>query len=161
MRRALLAILVIAVLAIGGGAIANTAYQAGLAANVTVISAGVDGAAVTPVIVPGYGYGYPFGWGGPGFGHGFLGFLGTLFFIVLLLGLIRAIAFRGGHGRHGGWAGPGGPGGPGGWGGPGRWGGPGSEGSGTHPWESRAHQAFEDWHRTAHDGPKPDSARTD
>jgi hypothetical protein len=143
MRRAFAAILIVALLAIGGGIIATTAYQAGLAANVTVVQAGTDGttgAVVAPVVVPGYGYGYGWGW----HGFGFFGFLGALFFLFLLFGLIR---FAIGGGRRGwggkGWYGPG-PGGAG-------YGGPGQHGG--SPWESRAHQTFEDWHRSAHSDP--------
>ncbi len=148
MRRFFIAFLVIAALAIGGGFIANTAYQAGLSANVTVLGAGVDaadGTVVAPVVVPGYGYGYGWGGWGPGFGHGFsiFGLLGTLFVLFLLIGLIRAFGFRG----------------RGGWGGPGGWGGQGGPGA-SHPWETRARERHDEWHRTAHDatGDSPDPA---
>jgi hypothetical protein len=151
MSRIFAAILLIAVLAIGGGLIATSAYQAGLHTAVTTVA--TDGATVvTPVVVPGYGYGYGWGFGGPGFG--FFGFLFGLFFLFLIFGLIRAMFWRGrGYGR--GW----GPGGYGGWGkdwGPG---GP-NDPSGTNPWQSRAHQTFDDWHREAHvgsGGPSPSS----
>ena len=155
MRRIIPAILLIAVLAIGGGVIASTAYQAGLQTAVTTAS----GDTVTPVVVPVYGYGWhPFG-----FGFGFLGFLGTLLFIVIVFGLIRAIAYGGRH-RH--WGGSGwGPGGPTGPGGPGA-GRPG--GSRYDRWEAVLHQDFDDWHRHAHDpsvgpatsGPETGSGRT-
>ncbi len=133
MRTAILAILVIAALAIGGGLIATTAYQAGLAADVTVVQPATDGTVVAPLVVPGYGYGW--GWHGFGPGFGFFGILGTIFVLFLLIGLIR-FAFRG----------------PRGWGGSRGWGGPGGPGrhDGAYPWEARAHQAFDDWHRTAH-----------
>jgi hypothetical protein len=75
--------------------------------------------------------------GGPyvgGWGHGFsfFGFLGTLFFILLLFGLLRAVfgRGRGWGGGHGGWGGPGGP---------GRY--PG-------PWEDRAREIHDEWHRS-------------
>ena len=123
MRRAVIAILVIAVLAIGGGFIATTAYQAGLAANVTVVQAGASGAVVAPVVVPAYGVGWGWGW----HGFGFFGFLGALFFLFLLFGLIR---FAFGGGRRG-WGGPGGPG----------------------RWAGHDHQTFDDWHRSAHGDP--------
>ncbi len=136
MRRAVIAIFVIAVIAIGGEFIATTAYQAGLAANVTVVQAGASGAVVAPVVVPAYGVGWGWGW----HGFGFFGFLGALFFLFLLFGLIR---FAFGGGRRG-W------GGPGGWGRrPGRWTSHDHQG-GSRPWEARAHQTFDDWHRTAH-----------
>jgi hypothetical protein len=140
MRRILIAFLVIAAVAIGGGFIASTAYQAGLTANVTVVQS-TDDVAGAPVVVPGGPIVVPgavYGWGwGPGFG--ILGFLGTLFFIFLFIALIRALMFRGG---------PGGRSGP--WGGGPRGGGP--RGWGGTPWESRAHETFDDWHRDAHAG---------
>lgn len=145
MFRIVAAIALVAVLAVGGGIIATTAYQAGLSAAVTTSVA--DGVTtVAPVVVQPYGWGW--GWGGPGFG--FFGFLFFLFFLFIVIGLIRAIAF-GGRGR-GGWGGPG-------WGGPDGPGGPGRHGG--HGW-SRAHDTFEDWHREAHsDGaPRPPTAST-
>lgn len=105
MPRTIAAILLIALLAIGGGFIAVTAYQAGLGTAVTTAVA--EGGTVVAAI-PAYGYGYGYGWHPGGFGFGFFGFLGTLLFLFLVFGLIRAILFRGGPGR--GW-GPGGPGG--------------------------------------------------
>ena len=81
---------------------------------------------VSPQVGPGYGW-YP-----GGFGFGFFGFLGMLLFFFLVFGLVRA-AFGGGRG----------------WGGPGRWG---PDGGGRRSgWEGRAHDAFESWHREAHD----------
>jgi hypothetical protein len=124
MFRIVAAIVLVAVLAVGGGIIATTAYQAGVAATVTTAAAAA-GAVVAPVVVPAYGY----GWGGPGFG--FFGFLFALFFLFVVLGLIRAVVFGGRHG--------------------GRWDG--------HGWDaaerdtrmrSRFHGTFEDWHREAH-----------
>ena len=138
MRRIIPAILLVAVLAIGGGLIATSAYQAGLNTAITT-AAGSGGAVVTPIIVPAYGYGV----GGQPFGFGFFGFLATLFFLFIVFGLLRAIFFRGGHGHRGGYGNGHGP----GWGGPGGRGGPGS----GSPWEARAHETFDDWHRTAHD----------
>ena len=136
MSRTIAAILLVAVLAIGGGLIATTAYQAGLNTAVTTAVAG-GATVVTPLPGAGYGYGYGYGWhpGGFGFGLGFFGLLGTLLFVFLVIGLIRAL-FRGGHGRRGGW-GPGGGGGPGG----GRF------------WEARFGESFDEWHRHAH-GPE-------
>ena len=131
MPRILAAILLIAVLAIGGGLIATTAYQAGVS---TAVTAAGDGAAVvTPVVVPAYGYGWGWGWHA---GFGFFGFLATLFFLFIVFALIRAIFWRGGSGRRGGW-------GPGGWGG--------YDGSGKGPGlETRGSQSFDEWHRRAH-----------
>jgi hypothetical protein len=140
MRRIIPAILLIALLAIGGGLIANSAYQAGLSTAVATTTAGGT------VVVPAYGYGYGYGWHPFGFGFGFFGFLGTLLFIFLIVGLLRAIFFRGGPGRRGGW-GPGWGGGPGGW----------SNGNHDHDrprnfWESRFGESFDEWHRKAHEG---------
>jgi hypothetical protein len=141
MRRIIPAILLIAVLAIGGGIIATTAYQAGLQTAVTT-TAVTDGTSAT-VVVPAYGVGY--GWHPFGFGFGFLGFLGALLFFFLVFGLIRAI-FWGGRHRH--WDGPGwGPGGPTGSSGPGA-GRP--YGSRYERWEAVLHQDFDEWHRGAH-----------
>jgi len=137
MSRIFAAFLLIVVLAIGGSAIAATAYQAGLTAAVAQIPA--DGATVvTPIVVQGYGYGLP--------GLGFLGFLGSIFFLILVFGLFRAIFGRGqGHGHGWGARGPGGPGSDGsdssgGHGGPNGWGGG----------RERFRGTFEEWHREAH-----------
>ena len=142
MRRALSIILIIGLLALGGGFIAQTAYQAGLSTAITTVQvqAGADGSVVAPFIVPGYGYGWHNGFG-PGFGPGFgiFGFLGFLLFAFLFVGLIRVLSFRGGAGR---------------------WGGPNGK-TGTHPWEPRARQAFDDWHRTAHDDRPPEPKAAD
>jgi hypothetical protein len=135
MPRILAAVLLVAVLAIGGGLIATTAYQAGIATAVT--ATGSTGAATTPIVLPAYGYGY--GWH-PGFG--FFGFLGTLLFLFVVFALVRAIFWRGGPGRRGGWGQ--------GWGGSGYGDGNGGPGRGNRPWESQANQAFEEWHRRAH-----------
>ena len=94
MRAIAITILVLALVVIGGGVIAATAYQAGL--QTAVIAEG--GAVVTPVVVNGAGWGW--GWG-PGFG--FLGFFGFLLVLFLVFGLIRAIAGP----RRGHWGGPG------------------------------------------------------
>jgi hypothetical protein len=133
--RIIAAIVLVAVLAVGGGIVATTAYQAGV--NTAVTQAAADGATVVnPVVVPAYGYGWhPFG-----FGFGFFGFLFTLFFLFIVFGLIRAIIWGGRGHRHG-------------------WGGPGWGGSGWDPDARRDHDAskfhgrFDDWHRQAHDAP--------
>jgi len=137
MSRIFAAFLLIVVLAIGGSAIAATAYQAGLTTAVAQLPAG-SATVVAPIVMPAYGYGF----GHPDFG--FLGFLGTIFFLILVFGLLRAI-FGGGRGHGHGW-GPGGPGGPGGQGGP-------CGPDGQNPWQARGHQRFDDWHREAHGGP--------
>jgi hypothetical protein len=134
MPRILAAILLVAVLAIGGGLIATTAYQAGLSTAVTTAT-GSAGTVVAPVVVPAYGYGY--GWHA---GFGFFGFLATLFFLFIVFALVRAIFWRGGWGRRG-W-------GPGGYGGYGY--GKGPDGTGHGPWDARANEAFDEWHRRAH-----------
>ncbi len=135
MGRTFAAILLIAVLAVGAGAIATTAYQAGLSTAVT--QAVADGATIiNPAVAPAYAYGYGWGHGGPGF----FGFLGTILILLLVFGLIRALIW-GGRGR--------------GHDGPGRgWG----HGWG-HGWgpdapdgmRDRFRGRFEDWHREAHD----------
>ena len=133
MSRIFAVFLLLVVLAVGGSAIAATAYQAGLTTAVAQVPA--DGATVvTPVVVHGYGWGFP--------GFGIFGFFATLFFIFLVFGLLRAI-FWGGRGHRHGWGGPGwGPGGPG------------SSGRGWDqdgsPWRDRAHSTFETWHSEAH-----------
>jgi hypothetical protein len=135
MSRIFAVFLLLVVLAVGGSAIAATAYQAGLTTAVAQVPADA-GTVVQPVVVHGYGW----GWGFPGFG--IFGFFATLFFIFLVFGLLRAI-FWGGRG-HRGWGGPGwGPGGPGG---------PGYKGwdQDGSPWRDRAHGTFETWHREAH-----------
>jgi hypothetical protein len=145
MRNLFIGLLVVAAIVIGGGFIANTAYQAGLHTAVTTAAANApDGTVVTPVVPGGYGYPYGYGYGyGPGWGHGFsiFGFLGTLLFIFIIVGLLRAAFWRGRGWGGGGWGGGYGKWGPGG---PGRW------GSGEHDPRSRFHQTFEDWHRDAH-----------
>ena len=144
MRRIIPAILLIAVLAIGGGIIASTAYQAGLQTAVTTTAAGTG----TTVVVPAYGVGY--GWHPFGFGFGIFGFFATLFFLFVVFALIRAIVWRGGPGRRGGWGGPGSY----GWGyGPGAGTDTDGDRAGRSPWESRAHDTFDTWHRQAHDAP--------
>jgi hypothetical protein len=141
MRRIIPAILLVALLAIGGGLIANAAYDAGV--HTAVTTAVANGATVAaPVVVPPYGYGagYGYGWHPFGFGFSIFGLLFGLFFVFIIFGLIRAI-FWGGHR---GW----GPGGPGGWGGPGHHG-----NGGRHernPWMERFGPTFEEWHRQAH-----------
>ena len=137
MARVFAAILLVTVLVIGGGIIATTAYNAGIAAGTTV-TAPDGGTAVTPVVVPAYGYGWhPFG-----FGFGIFGLLVGLFLLFVIFGLIRAV-FWGGRRRWG----------PGGWGGPG-WGGPGNGGDSRYernPWIDRFGPSFEEWHRQAHE----------
>jgi hypothetical protein len=102
MRGLLIGILVLALVLVGGGVVAATAYQAGITAG-AIATTTEGGAVVAPVVVHGYGWG---GWGwGPGLG--FFSFFGFLLVLFLVFGLIRAIA---GPRR--------------GWGGPGRWDGP-------------------------------------
>lgn len=148
MGRAIAAIALVAVLLVGGGVIATTAYQAGLSTAVTTAVTDTGATVVTSPVIPAYGYpgyGYGHGWGGPGFG--FFGFLGTIVFLFLIFGLLRA-AF--GRGR--GWGGPGGPGGRGGWGGPGA--------HGYDRWQGRAKEVFDDFHKDAHASDSASSADT-
>jgi hypothetical protein len=115
------------VLALIVAAIGVGAYQMGLQAGVAQDA----GTAVAPAVAY-------YGWHPFGFGFGFFGFLGTLLVFILIFALIRAIVF-GGRGRR--------------WGGPGSWRGDARGGHGG-PWEYRARETFEDWHREAHEGPK-------
>lgn len=139
MRRTFAAIVLVALLVIGGGIIANAAYQAGVSTAVT--TAVSNGATiVNPAINPAFGYGYGYGYGpgwGWGFGHGFsfFGFLGNLILLFLVIGLVRVLIFGGRHrgGRH--------------------WGGPGWDPDARRAhFESRFQGTFDDWHRRAHDG---------
>ena len=107
MPRILAAILLVAVLAIGGGPHRHDGLP-GRSQHRRHDRAGGTSAVVTPVVVPAYGYG--FGWHPFGFGFGSSGSSAALFFLFIVFALIRAIFWRGGPGRRGGW-------GPGGWGG--------------------------------------------
>jgi hypothetical protein len=121
-------VIVLALLAIGlAGAIYQTGYQVGAEAT---------GATAPVVVAPGYGYGWH-GWGW-GFGGGLFGFLGFLLFLFIFIGILRALF--GGWGRRGGW----GPGYRGGWG-RGDWGQGGHKDFG--PWEDRAREVHDEWHR--------------
>jgi hypothetical protein len=133
MRRIIPAILLVAILAIGGGFIATAAYQAGL--NAAVTTAVSSGGTVAPVVIPAYGYGYGYGWHPFGFGFGIFGLLFSLFFLFIAFKVIGAIFFGGRRGR-----------GPGGWGGPG---GPGHHGHGP------GREGFDEWHRRAHGSESP------
>jgi hypothetical protein len=137
MRRIVPAILLVAVLVIGGGILVNTAYQAGL--NTAVTTAAADGATVvTTFPAYGWGYGMGYGWHPFGVGFGIFGLLFFLFFLFIVFGLIRAIFWGGRRG----W-------GPGGWGGPN---GPGDRSRyERHPWMERFGPSFEEWHRHAHE----------
>ena len=124
MRRVVPTILLVALLVIGGGIVAGVAYQAGVSTAVSTVAAPAG-----TVVVPATGYGYGWHFFGPG-----LGFLGSLLFLVVVLGLIRAVVF--GFGRH--------PRDGHGWG-------PGMREAYRSRWETGAHETFEDWHRRAHD----------
>jgi hypothetical protein len=137
MRRIVPAILLVTLLVIGGGLIANTAYQAGL--NTAVTTAVADGGTVVaPVPAYGWGYGMGYGWHPFGFGIGIFGLLFGLFFLFLIFGLIRAVFWGGRRG----W-------GSGGWGGPGHHGG--DSRFERNPWIERFGPSFEEWHRHAHE----------
>ena len=102
-------------------------YNAGMAQGMAQVGQVAAGQpAVNPAAGP-YPY-YGWGWGlHPwGFGFGFLHLLFPLFFFLLIFGLLRAA--WGGR-RWGGY--------PGGWG------------------DRRVPPMFEDWHRRAHEEPKP------
>ena len=100
MPRILAAILLVAVLAIGGGLIATTAYQAGLGTAVTTAT-GSAGTVVAPVVVPRLRLrlgpaGIP-----AASASGSSASSRTLFFLFIVFALIRAIFWRGGPGRRG------------------------------------------------------------
>lgn len=122
--------LLLALLLVGVGA---AIYQTGVGVGTAGAAgaAGVAGGTAPVVVGPAYGYGW--GWG---FGGGLFHILGFIFFLVIFFAILRAIF--GGHRR--GWGG--------GWG---RGWGPG--GYGDHPgqqfgpWEDRARQAHDEWHR--------------
>jgi hypothetical protein len=124
-------VLAILLLIIGLGAVGAVAYDAGFTAGL-VQGATESGA----TIVTRYPYGGP-GWG---FG-GLFGVLGVIVFLFLFLGLLR-FAFGGPRGRGPGW-------GPG-WHGRGGWG-PGADHDRGHdrfgPWEDRAREVHDAWHR--------------
>ena len=126
-------ILLVVVLVGAAIGIGVTAYDAGVTNGLAqsgqvVVTPG--GYPVAPYV--GYGWGF-------GHGFGFFGFLGMLLFLFLLFGLIRA-AFGGGRR---GW----GPGGHdhdrGGWRG---------ESWRGSPWESRAREIHDEWHKGQADG---------
>ena len=101
-------------------------YQAGFVAG-----AATEGATV---VAPFAGYGLY----GPGWGHGggFFGFIGTLLFVLLLFGLLRAVFWRGPRAWGGGWG----------------HGNPSADRHGPEafrgsPWEARAREVHEEWHR--------------
>jgi hypothetical protein len=125
----ILAVVVVAGIAFFGIGAYNAGVTQGLAQGGNVVVN--PGAYIGGPYVGGWGY----GWHG---GFSFFGFLGTLFFIFLLFGLLRA-AF--GRGR--------------GWG-PGRWGGPGGPGGwdrhDPRGWEGRAKEIHDEWHRTHDQG---------
>jgi hypothetical protein len=129
--RVLLALVIIGGVALLGVGAYNAGVTQGLLSSGQVV--GTPGAYPGGPYVGGWGYGW-----GPGPGFGFFGFLGTLFFIFLIFALLRA-AF--GRGR--------------GWGG-GGWGGPGSGRYGRGPWEDRAREIHDEWHRS-----HPDAATRD
>jgi len=166
MRNLFIGLLVVAALVIGGGIIAQTAYQAGLSTAVTTAVASAPAGTVVTPVAP-YPYPYYGGWGW-GWGHGFpfLGFIGFFLFVFLIFGLMRAIFWRGRGGWGRGWGGPGyygGSGGPGGSGGYGTW--------GDHDHRARFQQVFDDMHRQSHgeaasttstgDTPRPSSPSQD
>ena len=145
MRNLIIGLLVVAALVVGGGIIAQTAYQAGVSTAVTTAAVNAPpGTVVTPVAPYPYPY-YGPGWGWHG-GFGIFGFFFFLFFLFLIFGLLRAVFWRG----RGGWGGPGGP---------GRWGGPGGPGAyggygkwGDHDHRARFQETFDDMHRQSHEG---------
>ncbi|MBI3745046.1 MAG: hypothetical protein HY264_00695 [Chloroflexi bacterium] len=126
--------LILAFLAIGlAGAIFQTGYLAGAAGTGTA------------VVGPAYGWGW-------GFGGGLFHFLGFIFFVFLFFALLRAVFGSHRHGWGPGWRGYGRGRGPGEHGDH-----PGSERFG--PWEDRARQAHDEWHRRQDAAPASPAAR--
>jgi len=141
--RTILAVVLALLLTVGAAAIGVSIYNAGIAQGAAQAAAGTG----STVVVPAYGWGW--GWGGWGFGGLFFGFFGFLF-LLFVIGAIFRLAF--GWGRRGGRRGWGyGPGyGPGGWGGSGGQGSPSGAGPDAFrgsPWEARARQIHDEWHR--------------
>ena len=134
--RSIARILLVVVLVGTAIGIGVTAYDAGVTSGLAQTGQVVVAPGAYPV-APYVGYGWGFG-----HGFGFFGFFGFLLILFLVFGLIRA-AFGGRRG----W-GPGGPGHRHG-------GGPGGDWRGS-PWETRAREVHDEWHRgqTA-DGDKP------
>jgi len=131
--RSIAQVLLVIVLAIGAIALGVTAYNAGVSAGLAqngqvVVAPG--GYPVGPYV--GYGWGF-------GHGFGFFGFFGSLLFLLLLFGLIRA-AFGGRHGWRGGYRH--GPGWSGGW-----------RDDQGRTWEDRARETHDAWHRDRPDAP--------
>jgi hypothetical protein len=123
--------LLVALLVVGlGAAIYQPGFNVGAAG-----AAGVAGGAVPVVVGPGYGYGWGWGWG---FGGGLFHLLGFIFFVFIFFAILRAIF--GGHRR--GWGRGWGPGGYGDH--PGHGDHPGQQ---FGPWEDRARQVHDEWHR--------------
>jgi hypothetical protein len=130
--RLIAAVVLVLLLALAGAGL----YQAGISQGVAQTAVGA-GSTAAPAVVPYAYYGlHPFG-----FGFGIFGFLFFLFFLFLIFRLIGAVVWGG---RRGGY-----------WGG-GRWGhhgygpdsGPGGpEGFRGSPWEDRAREVHDDWHR--------------
>ena len=124
---------VIAALVLVGllGAVGVSIYQAGFVAG-----AATEG---TTVVAP-YAYGYGWGWG---IGHGFFGFFGTLIVIFIIFGLLRAIFWRGPRWGRGPW----GYYGHHGYGSKGEGSDRGPDGFRGSPWEDRAREVHDEWHR--------------
>ena len=133
--RTIARILLVIVLVGGAIGIGVTAYDAGVTSGLAQSGQVVVTPGAYPV-APYVGYGWGFG-----HGFGFFGFFGMLLFLFLLFALVRA-AFGGR--RH--W----GPGGPGYRNGHGEW-----RGS---PWESRAREVHDEWHRGKADDGSPPAA---
>jgi hypothetical protein len=147
--RLIAAVVLVLLLAVAGAGL----YQAGISQGVAQGAVDV-GASAAPAVVPYAYYGlHPFG-----FGFGIFGFLFFLFFLFLIFRLIGAVVWGGRRGGRGG----------GYWGG-GRWGhhgygpgyGPGGpEGFRGSPWEDRAREIHEEWHRRQGGESAPPSAGT-
>jgi hypothetical protein len=125
--RTIARVLLVLILVGGAAALGIGAYNAGVTQGLIDSGQVAPGGYIGGPYVGGWGYGW-----GHGIGFGFFGFLGTLLFILLLVGLLRA-AF--GRGR--GW----GPGGPRGWYGP-------DGQSGRDAWHERVRRVHDELHGT-------------
>jgi len=137
-RRIVLGVLLVLVLAAGAVTVGGFAYRAGvmqgMSQNPVIVAP--DGTAPDGVPGPWFYYHRPMMWhGGWGWGFGFLQCLVPIFFVFLLMALLRGMFWRGRWGWRHGW-GPGGPGGRGpmGW----------DREKGYPP-------MFDEWHRKMHE----------
>jgi hypothetical protein len=139
--RTIARVLLVLILVGGAAVLGIGAYNAGVTQGLIDSGQIAPGGYIGgPYVGAPYAGGWGYGWG-HGIGFGFFGFLGTLLFIFLLIGLFRA-AF--GRGR--GW----GPGGPRGW-----YGREGHEHPGRDGWDERVRRVHDELHQTGTGGTTP------